>query len=167
LLATLGDRLQSLYPTIQIRLIGTGPLASSLRRHRTLQLDGNLVHVHVPQALRASDVFVFPSHYESFGIAPLEAQAVGLPAVVSDLAALREATGDAAIYLPPTDLSAWFETLRTLIADAKRRESLARAGRAHAATMTWEVAAARLEPFIKLAQDQPQRRIGDRLTLPP
>lgn len=39
---------------------------------------------NIPKILQAMDVFVFPSIYEGFGIAALEAQAAGLPTFVSD-----------------------------------------------------------------------------------
>jgi glycosyltransferase involved in cell wall biosynthesis len=45
----------------------------------------------VTELLLASDVFVFPSLEEGFGIVALEAQAAGLPVIASDLATIREA----------------------------------------------------------------------------
>jgi glycosyltransferase involved in cell wall biosynthesis len=152
LLAAMADQLRKTFPALQIRLIGSGPLESELRKHSpALQLEGIQSHEQIVSVLRESDVFVFPSHYESFGIAALEAQAVGVPVVASDLPALREATGGAAIFLPPDDADAWVAALSDLILDPARRESLARAGRAHAATATWEIAAAKLEQFLLLA----------------
>lgn len=38
----------------------------------------------IPEVLQAMDVFVFPSHYEGFGIAAAEAQAAGVPCILSD-----------------------------------------------------------------------------------
>lgn len=42
------------------------------------------VRADVPQMLQAMDVFVFPSLYEGLPVALLEAQAAGLPCVISD-----------------------------------------------------------------------------------
>ena len=47
---------------------------------------------------RFAKVFVFPTRIEGFGIPPLEAMAHGIPAVCSDIPALRESCGDTAIY---------------------------------------------------------------------
>ncbi|GHU74562.1 hypothetical protein AGMMS49992_16360 [Clostridia bacterium] len=55
----------------------------------------------VHRILSAFDVFVFPSKYEGFGIALLEAQAAGLPCVVSD-AIVKEAIITEVSVLPLT-----------------------------------------------------------------
>jgi glycosyltransferase involved in cell wall biosynthesis len=45
--------------------------------------------------------FVFPSLYEGFGYPPLEAMACGCPVVCSDIPALRETCGGAAVFCDP------------------------------------------------------------------
>jgi glycosyltransferase involved in cell wall biosynthesis len=59
--------------------------------------------------------FVFPSAYEGFGIPVLEARACGAPVVATDLPELREAGGEGAIYVPPTD-AGLREGLRRVVA---------------------------------------------------
>src|SRR5205085_1065290 len=48
----------------------------------------------IPDILRALDLFVFSSRADSFGVAVVEALMAGVPAVVSDIKALREVTDD-------------------------------------------------------------------------
>ena len=67
----------------------------------------DISHVVLP----ACDVFAFPSRYEGFGGAVLEAAAAGLPIVASDLPALRDVLGDAATFVAPDDVDAWAEAL--------------------------------------------------------
>jgi glycosyltransferase involved in cell wall biosynthesis len=50
-----------------------------------------------------ADALIFPSSYEGFGIPVLEARACGTRVVATDLPELREAGGDDAIYIPPTE----------------------------------------------------------------
>jgi glycosyltransferase involved in cell wall biosynthesis len=52
---------------------------------------------------RHARLFVFPSLFEGFGLAPLEAMKYGLPVVLSDRASLPEVGGDAVIYVNPDD----------------------------------------------------------------
>jgi len=53
------------------------------------------------QVIKASDIFVFPSIYESMGLAMVEAMQLGLPVIASNIPALRETAGDAALYIEP------------------------------------------------------------------
>ncbi len=48
----------------------------------------------VPSLLSAADVFVFPSLFEGLGVALLEAMALQLPCIVSDLAPMNETVAD-------------------------------------------------------------------------
>ena len=81
-------------PDAVLLLIGDGELQSSIRK---LVQNRNLSdHVifsgkqeSVPPFYQAMDLFLFPSLYEGFGIAVLEAQASGLPCVIS-----REISGE-------------------------------------------------------------------------
>jgi glycosyltransferase involved in cell wall biosynthesis len=75
---------------VRFMLVGDGELRPAFEeqvRQRGLQdcfvLTG--VRADVPQMMQAMDVFLFPSHFEGLGIVLLEAQASGLPCVVSDV----------------------------------------------------------------------------------
>ena len=61
--------------------------------------------------LQASQGLLFPTLAEGFGLPPLEAAALGVPLIVSDLPVLRETLGDLAVYLNPTDVYSWMETI--------------------------------------------------------
>ena len=47
--------------------------------------------------------FVFPSHYEGFGLPVIEAASLGCPLILSDIPVFREIAGDVATYFNPLD----------------------------------------------------------------
>ena len=70
-------------------LVGDGELRVKMeRKAATLGLTDRVLFTglrsDVPQLLQAMDVFVFPSHYEGLPVTLVEAQAAGLPCMISE-----------------------------------------------------------------------------------
>ena len=86
---------------------------------------------------RAAALFAFPSLYEGFGLAPLEAMACGTPVVASDVPALVEAVGNAAELVTPDNLFDVARGLRAVLLDDARRKELSASGRARAQRFDW------------------------------
>lgn len=90
-----------------LALVGaSGWGTSSLARRIDAGIPGVVRLGYVPDALlpalyTGAEAFVFPSHYEGFGIPVAEALACGTPVVCTDLPELREASGNAATYVAP------------------------------------------------------------------
>jgi glycosyltransferase involved in cell wall biosynthesis len=99
---------------------------------------GNVGLDELADLYRRAACLVFPSLYEGFGLPPLEAMASGCPVAASDLPAIREVCGDAAVLFDPHDPEAIADGVaRALDAgDALRERGLARAAR-----FTWEACA--------------------------
>jgi glycosyltransferase involved in cell wall biosynthesis len=96
-------------------------------------------------------VFAFPSFHEGFGLPVLEAMASGAPVVASDIPAIREVAGEAAVLVPPGDVGQWAGALEDVLGSPSRRAALAEAGRRRAAMFPWaNTAAATLEVYKEL-----------------
>jgi glycosyltransferase involved in cell wall biosynthesis len=87
---------------------------------------------------RAAEVFAFPSLYEGFGLAPLEAMACGTPVVASDLPALVEAVGESAELVSPDNVFDVARGLRAVLLDDERQRELAEKGRVQALRFHWD-----------------------------
>jgi glycosyltransferase involved in cell wall biosynthesis len=95
---------------------------------------------------RAADMFAFPSRYEAFGIALLEAMAAGLPIVASRTGGIPDVTGDmAALLIPVGDVDALSDGIRGLAGDAVWRGAMGGAGRERAKAFDVKVHLPRLE----------------------
>lgn len=91
-----------------------------------------------------ADAFVFPSIYEGFGLPPLEAMSCGTPVLVSDVSALPEICGDAALYCNPYDLDDISDKIIKLLTDKSLVIELRKRGRERAKFFSWEKSARQL-----------------------
>lgn len=89
-------------------------------------------------AYRNADVFLFLSHYEGFGLPPLEAMACGTPVIASDTSSLPEVLGGAARLVDPNDTGEIADTINDVLSDEEQQETLVKRGRERASRFTWE-----------------------------
>jgi alpha-1,3-rhamnosyl/mannosyltransferase len=80
-----------------------------------------------------------------------EAMACGAPVVASDIEALREVAGDAAVYAPPRDAAGFASGIERLLEDERARSALREAGVRRAAQFTWREAADRTAAALAVA----------------
>jgi len=87
-------------PEVKLKIVGGGPEEGNLRRLAVkLGLEGNVEfmgfvkdHDKVLETIKSSHAFALPSTVEGFGISIIEAMALKVPYVASDIPAIREAT---------------------------------------------------------------------------
>ena len=84
-------------PKVRLAMAGTGPeqgflqsLARQIGVEDRLHFLGHVGRQDLTDLYRAASLFVFPSVWETFGLAGVEAAMVGLPVVASDIPALNE-----------------------------------------------------------------------------
>jgi glycosyltransferase involved in cell wall biosynthesis len=102
----------------------------------------------IASMIAEADLFVFASSCETFGIALLEAMAVGVPIACSNRSSLPETLQDAGEYFDPEDPKAIEQAISRLIEDPARRAMLRTRARELAAQYSWPRCASETWKFI-------------------
>jgi glycosyltransferase involved in cell wall biosynthesis len=118
--------LLSKHPKITAAIIGQGPEKKFLEEQvRQLGLADQIIffghvknHASVLETISSSKIFCFPTSAEGFGIAPIEAAALGVPSVLSSIPVLKEIShnGESGLVFEkgdPNDLAKKIELLMT------------------------------------------------------
>jgi glycosyltransferase involved in cell wall biosynthesis len=135
----------SMYNNVHLIVTGDGPYLTAMREelkgvpaHFTGYLEGEAL-----EALYAScDLFVFPSGTDTFGNVVLEAQASGLPVIVTDRGGPREniVEGETGLVVPARDPNALKEAILSLLNDPGRMKEMGRAARRYIEGRSFESA---------------------------
>ncbi|MCC6751759.1 MAG: glycosyltransferase family 4 protein [Deltaproteobacteria bacterium] len=96
-----------------------------------------------------ADLFAFPTLDEGLGLPALEAQAAGLPTILSDIPVLREVGGPSAVYAPPTEVDAWTAAIASAFDDDAQLARRADNGRRWASAFTWKSVADRIVSLLR------------------
>lgn len=97
----------------------------------------------------AADMLLAPSLYEGFGLTILEAMACGTPTITSNVSALPEVAGDAAILVEPMDVKAIAQAVVNIHQDFSLRQSLIDKGFARVKEFTWKKTAEQTALFYE------------------
>lgn len=127
-------RLNSLYPNTRLLLVGPyeenlDPLAhetlAEIKSNKAIEAVG--AQKDVRPWLAASDAFVFPSYREGFPNVVIEAGAMGLPAVVTDINGSREIIieNENGTIIPSHDAKKLYQAMETMLNNASQRLSMA------------------------------------------
>jgi glycosyltransferase involved in cell wall biosynthesis len=85
-----------------------------------------------------SELLLFPSVYEGFGLPILEAMACGTPVVTANYGAMQEVADDAAICVDPGNSSELADAMISIVEQEELAERLVDKGKARAQTFGWE-----------------------------
>jgi len=132
------DRLYQQHP--EVRLLLVGPFERQLDPVKP-ETEAKILHhagirfmdwqSDVRPFLAASDVFVFPSYREGFPNVVLQAGAMGLPSIVTDINGCNEiiVPGQNGVIIPPKDEEALYQAMKQLLEDKDLTAGMARNAR--------------------------------------
>jgi glycosyltransferase involved in cell wall biosynthesis len=104
----------------------------TLRDDPAIKLHGQLNEINV--FLKTQDIFVLPSYREGFPRAIIEASAMGIPVIATDVVGCRDAVVEkyTGLLCPPRELAGLVSAIELLIINEKLRLRLGEGGRRHA-----------------------------------
>ncbi len=101
-----------------------------------------------PALYTGATLFLYPSHYEGWGMQILEAMACGTPVLTAQNSSLSEAGGEAAAYVKTTDPTTISRLVSELLENPKKLASMRELGFIQAKKFTWIASAKRLAAVI-------------------
>ena len=140
LLPAISDRLYKLGIEHRCIVVGDGPLLPTLRDALPdAVFTGALSRQAVAEAFASADCFVFPSTTDTAGNVVLEAQASGLPVIVSGSGGPREnmVAGQTGTVCHRDDPDEWAAAVAGALAQSQRSR-FSQSARQYALTRTWE-----------------------------
>ncbi|MFU8803430.1 MAG: glycosyltransferase family 4 protein [Bradymonadaceae bacterium] len=128
------DRLLPDHPEARLVLIGN---CADLDVPENVILAGFLDDEELRRVLGLANAFVFPSLVEGFGLPILEAMAMGIPTLVSDLEPMRTIAGDGALLFDPLDPTDIARQLSRILEDDELHARYAELGLKRAKGFRW------------------------------
>jgi glycosyltransferase involved in cell wall biosynthesis len=119
----------------------TDQLKAQVKRlglERDVLFVGRISDGEAATAYQQTQLFVFPSMYEGFGLMGLEAMTLGAPVLAARASCLPEIYEDAAAYCDPTDPGDIARQIDALLDHPERLEELRAAGRRQVKKYSWK-----------------------------
>jgi glycosyltransferase involved in cell wall biosynthesis len=143
LLAAAYRRLREDGLSIQLFVVGHGPYSEELSKSLPEAIfTGYLRGEELATAYASSDIFVFPSTTDTFGNVIIEAQASGLPVIVSDAGGPKELVteNENGLITKSHDAEDLARAIRQLVVDPASRQAMGCRARESVADRTWPAA---------------------------
>jgi glycosyltransferase involved in cell wall biosynthesis len=119
---------------------------------------GALPHEDLPGYHAASDLFVFASSCEAFGITLVEAMSAGLPIACSNRSCLPEVIEDGCVYFDPESPASIASAVEHLLLDANLRARVAARARQLSEAYSWARCASEIWEFVAATAATSERR---------
>ena len=141
-------------PRWQLEIAGDGPYRPTLerlaRRHRVNARFLNfLPRDQLAELYRTSRIFVFPSRRENFPVVLLEAMGAGCAVIAANAPGSAEVVGDAALTVPPGDVTMMRQALGQLMGDDRQIAALRERAYRRVQRFAWPRIAAEYEAVFQ------------------
>jgi len=130
-------------PNTRLVVVGDGPARPHLEQHFAglpVKFMGYMRGERLSQAYASSDLFVFPSRLETFGLVVVEAMAAGLPVVASRVGGVTDVVeeGKNGYTFDSGDVDTLVEGVRQIAISRDNVKRMGRYARQYAETQSWD-----------------------------
>ena len=112
------------------------------KKKENIAICGYIKREDRPYIFNLASLFVYPSHFEGFGLPVLETMACGTPVIASNNSSLSEVVGNTAILVSPHRPDEIAEAMEAILTDEKLRSKLKEKGLKQAQKFNWKKCAA-------------------------
>ena len=115
-------------------------LLEAAKQHKVgnkLKLLGFVSDRELVDLFNLTDLFVFPSLHEGFGLPPLEAMQCGTPTIAANCSSIPEVVGNPKALFDPNNTSELSQMMAHVLQDSAFRQELAEEGLARAKEFSW------------------------------
>lgn len=159
LLGRVFKRLAETHDHLRLVVVGDGPYLEEMRREMSdtpCHFTGYLEGEDLAAVFASCDLFLFPSTTDTFGNVVLEAQASGLPVIVTDAGGPQENVipGQTGLIVPAHDEVAFSRAVEDLIAHPERLKEMGQAARDYVRERSFENA------FLQSWQMYEEKAVG-------
>lgn len=109
-----------------------------LNLQKEVLLVGSVPEDDLVKFYNAADLFVLPTLHEAFGLPILEAMACGTPVITSNVYAMPEIAGDAALLVNPYNVNEIANAIYEVLTNNGLKDEMIRKGLERAKKFTWE-----------------------------
>jgi glycosyltransferase involved in cell wall biosynthesis len=161
------------YPDLHLVVVGDGPYLEKMREEMAdtpCVFTGYLEGEDLAAVFASCDLFVFPSTTDTFGNVVLEAQASGIPVIVSDSGGPQENVipGKTGFIVPGNDAASLQVAIEALLADPALLQRMGQAARQYvqdrsfenAFQATWEIYEQAARKFLQQENTSPIANFG-------
>ncbi|MCM8816239.1 MAG: glycosyltransferase family 4 protein [Candidatus Omnitrophica bacterium] len=145
------------YKYLKLVIVGDSSLKEKLlpeiEKNRLIEgvhFTGYLDSEQLAYLYNRAELFIFPSLYEGFGLPVLEAMACGCPVVTSNVSALPEVSGGAAILVDPYNVEEIKNAIEKVLTDNQLKKNMRNKGLKHAEKFSWKKSASEIIETYKI-----------------
>lgn len=114
------------------------------KRARELNIESSILFPgfisieHMPSLYCASELFVYPSFYEGFGLPPVEAMSCAVPVIASSVTSIPEVLKDSAMLINPDDIDGLCSSMHLMLSDDNLKQKFILKGLVRSSELSWK-----------------------------